>query len=312
MKKMTASAVIAGVALGLIGLSLWGCEDQSENIPTAGDEIAVYMEQGWAEYAAGDFAAARMSFIAANQRNALYLPAYNGLGWCAVRLTNFPDAEVQFSFITTLANDTTQADLLADAYAGLCLSSAIHRSVLEISGENDPVILNGLALQAIQRADSVFALQGENYNPADHDPNLGSQSLHLLNAQNYFYLQQFESSEEQLAFVDANFVDSLLSQAGYGVAVQNEIIALQMSVVGQDTSWYLSPAHPGIHNVTSASPSAGLGFEVLYAENKIQVLPEPGVSLSSGMNFTVSYVYIEAFAEYLYLLIERIEELIEI
>lgn len=282
MKTAIKITICGIIGLVMLGFLIVGCEDQSENIPTSWEGIAPLVEQGWTQYAAGDFTDAYQTFLEANQRNAFYLPAYNGLGWCAVRLTDFADAEIQFSFITTLANsaDTAEVKLLADAYAGLCLSSTIKRSVLEISGEGSPEQLQSLAQESIQRASYVFNLVGESYASweQNHD-SLTSESLHLLNAQNYFYLQEFENSEAELSVVDPDFVPSQLST--YGTSVNDEIVSLHREVVDQDTSWYLTPANPGIHNYTEITPPAlyyplnYLQYQVIYSENSIQVFTPP-------------------------------------
>jgi hypothetical protein len=224
MRSALLFGIAAASALALCALCFVGCEDQSENIPNQWDEKSELVAQGWEDYALGDYAGAQESFIAANQKDALFLPAYNGLGWCAVRLTNFDEAGVQFSFITTLADRDTQVALLADAYAGLSLSASIERSVKEILGEAEAGELRALAELSIAQADCVFALQGEDYDPADHDPALGSHSLHLLCAQNYFYLLEFVLAEEQLSYADPVFVYSMLYEAGYGQLVQDEIV----------------------------------------------------------------------------------------
>ncbi len=321
MKNYRIKALYAGLSLALLGVFLWGCSDQSENIPTSWESIQYLVDQGWQAYATGDFTTASQRFQEANQRNAFYLPAYNGLGWSAVRMANFAEAEVQFSFVTTLADPATEADLLADTYAGLALSAAIERSALEISGEGDAEQLRALAQQSIDRAQMVFDLLGEAYDPAEHDPAFGSPGLHLLNAQNYFYLQEFEASEEQLSLVDPAFVPAQLT--AYGTAVEGEIIPLQMTMAEQDTSWYLAPAHLGIHNYTQiiapdtviVPPDTFLVvidyYAVQYADNQILVAPASGSVLVEDLEFTVSYIYIDNFVEYLYKLIEHIEELIE-
>jgi len=310
MKTAFKLIVCGGLILGALGSFLTGCSDKSDNIPTVWEGIEPLMVQGWAQYASADFSAARQTFLEANQRNAFYLPAYNGLGWCAVRLTNFADAEVQFSFITTSATDTT---LLADAYAGLCLSSAIERSVLEISGEGGSEQLQELAQESISRAQIVFDLLGEDYSSTDMDhDSLSSQSLHLLNAQNYFYLQEFEESEAELSAVDPSFVPDQL--VIYGTSVSFEAIELVLEEVDQDTSWYLNPLNPGIHNYTEIVPPDSLmqlDYDIIYDGNRIQVFPAEGTLLEEDLEFIVSYVYIEDFAGYLYNLIEYIEELIE-
>jgi hypothetical protein len=300
-----------------VGILIIGCDDQSENIPTSPENISTFMAQGWASYAAEDFEAARLSFIEANQRNAFYLPAYDGLGWCAVRMTDFAEAAIQFSFITTLADPAEEAALLADAYAGLCLSATIERSVLEISGEATAEELDDLAQESIDMAQLVFDLfPGDDYSPEDHDPGFGSLTLHLFNAQNYFYLQEFGNSEMELTVVDTGFVAAQLLD--FGTEVTGELILLAMEVQELDTLWMLDPVNMGIHSivgeVTPPDTTLNLDYQVLYADNRVQVVPvSPTVidDLSVGLEFTMDYVYIDDFAAYLSSLISQIESLIE-
>ena len=105
--------MITALCLAVVGSFFTGCEDKSDDIPTyspGGDDFqAIWslMDDGWNHYANGDFEDAQDFFRSANQRNANYLPAYDGLGWCAVRLNDFVDAEIQFSFITTMRLSNT-------------------------------------------------------------------------------------------------------------------------------------------------------------------------------------------------------------
>lgn len=270
---------IACLLWGASVLWLGGCSDKSENIPTSYNSINDLMTLGWDQYNAENFAEARARFREANQRNALYLPAYNGLGWSAVRLADFADAEIQFSFITTLADPVAEKELLADAYAGLCLSAAIQRSVLEISGEGGAEQLQALASQSIQRSQMVFQLMGETYAPTEHDVGFGSHNLHLLNAQNYFYLREFESSEAELGFVDPGFVPQQLQI--YGTTVSEEPMNLERVVEDQDTSSYLIPVHTGIHHIISivppelVNPLNYITYDVQYDQNRILLTPNP-------------------------------------
>jgi len=320
MKNALPYSLTAGLALAMLGLFVLGCEDQSSNIPVQWNEISGLMATGWAQYAAGDYLDAKASFEAAGQRNAQFLPAYDGLGWCAVRLTNFSEAEQQFSFITTLADPQSEMDLLADAYGGLSLSATIERSYLEITEGGDQETLNALAQQSIDRANTVFDLLGENYHPADHDTAFGSDGLHLLCAQNYFYLQEYESSEAQLSIVDPDFMPTLLEQVGQEIT--DTFLPLNQEIIGSDSVWYLlavddlgQVTSPGVHTLGVFPPNLNIeGYEIEYhwdSQNRIIVHPAAGAELAVGMEIMASYVYLEDFPNYLYGLIEHIEDLIE-
>lgn len=314
MKTSPISILTAACCLALLGLGLSGCASKSDDIPTSYNDVGALMQQGWASYNAGNFAAATESFRQANERDAYYLPAYNGLGWSAVRQTNFSDAEVQFSFVTTLASPQSQSDLLADTYAGLSLSSAIQRASLENSGEGSAEELASLAMESISRAQMVFNLKGEAYDPAEHDPGFGSHNLHLLNAQHWFYLQRYDSSEAQLSIVDPTFVPAQLTI--YGELSENNTISLTPDTTAAGVDWYLNLPEGAplvIHHltqITQPDPTWNLTFEVLYSQNAIQVFPAAGTQLQPDANFIVSYMYITQFSEYLYNLITHIQELI--
>jgi hypothetical protein len=316
MKTSVTFTLLTAVSFYLLAFSFSGCSDQSDNIPTTYDDINVLMQEGWNHYNAGNFTAATESFRQASQRNAGYLPAYNGLGWSAVRQTNFTDAEVQFSFVTTV--DTASADLQADTYAGLSLSSAIERLALENSGEGTAEQLEVLARESISRTQYVFSLKGESYSPAEHDPGFGSPDLHLLNAQHYFYLQDFDSSEAELSIVDTAFVPAQLLIYGQSASIDSMVLNDTNLVAGEDTIWFLTipPSQPqGIHHLTQVSmPDTSLhlnlSYDVLYDQNWIQVIPLAGAQLDSGFVFNVGYIYVSNFPEYLFNLIERIQELI--
>jgi len=326
MKNVPLGYLVAGLAITLLSLLVLGCEDQSENIPVQWDEISELMATGWAEYEAGNYLEAKASFEAAGQRNAQYLPAYNGLGWCAVRLTNFDDAEEQFSFITTLANPESEASLLADAYAGLSLSAAIERSSLEITEGGDQVALDALAQQSFDRANLVFDLLGENYSPSDHDTGFGSEGMHLLCAQNYFYLQEYEHAEAQLNIVDPDFIPGLIEQ--FCATWTADSLFPQSEVVGSDTIWFLlaedntgAITSPGFHQVSQVSlvdttdtTVVIVGYQLEYhwaSQNRLILEAAEGKAPKASTPFTASYVYYDDFINYLYGLIEHIEELIE-
>ncbi len=314
MKTITSVILFGGFGFAVLGLLLIGCEEHSQDIPTSYTTMDQLMATGWGLYNSGDYLDAQQIFWEATNFNALYLPAYDGLGWCAVRLTDFTDAAVQFSFITTLADPATQAPLLADAYAGLALSAAIERAVMELSEAPDPAALQALAQESISSALIVFALMPLGYAPADHDAGFGSADLHLLNAQNYFYLQEFENAEMELTSVDtANFVAETLQQMG--TVVNGEVDSLVLTVENEDSTWFLIPVNPGIHHftqITAPVPDSTLQYVVQYSENQIQVMPDSGTTLEGGMTFTVDYVYLEDFADYLYQLLQYIESLIDL
>jgi hypothetical protein len=322
MKKKHLKFMCTAICIAVLGSFLiLGCEDQSDDIPTysPGDDdlqaIWALMIDGWDHYGNGYFEDAQDCFRAANQRNAAYLPAYNGLGWCAVRLNDFVDAEIQLSFITTLADpsDPLEVDLLADAYAGLCLSATIERLFMEITGEGDEILYNELSRESIEMALTVFDLVGEDYAPEDHDPGFGSQSLHLMNAQNYFYLQEFGESEFSLAEVDPDFVADQVE--AYGVDIADEVMELAMQVTDSDTSWILTPAFPAIHDVESLvpdDPGTDVDYEISFGVNDITIIPAEGVEVEEGDTFTVTYRYIDDLPQYLNDLIAHIQSLIQL
>ncbi len=284
--KLIGTTISLVVAIALVS----GCDDSSENIPnneqgTGWQGIEELMDAGWNAYNAGNFEDAQEQFRDANERNASYLPAYNGLGWCAVRLNDFVDAEIQFSFITTLADPDSLPDLLADAYAGLSLSATIERLFMEISGEGDETLYQSLMQESIDMANLVFSLVGEDYTPVDHDPDFNSASLHLMNAQNYFYLQEFANCEAQLSIVDTSFIETQL--ATYGEFVNGEVIELT-----RDDSWILSPANAALHHLTDEiTPPSYLPWEAdyewTYGGNSISVIQ------SLGEYEEISYEWVE-------------------
>ncbi len=317
MKRQIQTIFAAVLSLTLLGSFFVGCESESDDIPTSWESIESLMADGWAAYAANDFQSAYDSFLKANKRNAFYLPAYNGLGWCAVRMTDFSDAENQFSFIITLADPQAQAELLADTYAGRCLNATVERFYEEIYGDKSGSELEEYARSAIGFAQVVFDLLGENYAPVDHDPGFGSAGLHLLNAQNYYYLQEFWNAESELSYVDVNFVDSL--STALGSTVEGETIQLTqqtLEIGGTDTLvWTLTPQMPAVHNTLQVTPpdtSWHAAYQTLFGLDVIWVQPDEGTELEEGAEFTVDYLYIESLDQYLYELAERIESLIEI
>ncbi len=317
MNTKIKTIVCATISIAVAFTLLTGCEDSSDSIPNNDQGagwlgIEELMIAGWDAYNAGNFEEAQQQFRDANQRNALYLPAYDGLGWSAVRLGDFLDAAIQFSFITTEADPATEGILLADAYAGLSLSAVIERMTLQNNGEGSIEEYEALMVESIEMAEMVFGLMGEDYIPDGHDLSFGSEALHLMNAQNYFYLQEFGNSEEELSVVDPDFVADQVE--AYKADVVGELIEIPETTAFPDMA-SLSPANPAIHHITeiiAPDPAWVFTYEVSFGVNDFDVIPADGTELTGGDEFTVSYSYITDLPQYLDELIEHISSLINI
>jgi tetratricopeptide (TPR) repeat protein len=158
-----------GVSLGVLS----GCGDGGGGPRTTARSLTA---DGWDLFEAGEAVEALARFEEAVEISQAHGEAYNGIGWCCVRL----DSLVRGidSFETALANGVTNADPLS----GLAI---IYRDLEPVSFQS-----------AADFADSALALDPDY--AFDHDPTFDWHDLRLILAQSLIGLNRYEDAKAEV------------------------------------------------------------------------------------------------------------------
>jgi len=145
-------------------------------------------ENGWKEFALGNYAQAIDSFHLATQTNSLYIDAFNGLGWTYARMDSLEKA---LYYLTVCMVSADNEQVYKDARAG--------RSFVNLA-------LNEY-VKAIEDVDAVILEQFEYYyNYKDyafrHDASISSSDLVLVVAESYFMVGNYPACYEALFWID--------------------------------------------------------------------------------------------------------------
>ncbi|HDQ00208.1 MAG TPA: hypothetical protein ENN22_13645 [bacterium] len=138
-------------------------------------------EQGWTLFISKNYKSAANKFVEAFGKDPGYTEAYTGAGWAYARSLNLDKAVDSFS--AGIALNTN----LADAHAGLAFVYNAQKSYQN-------------SIQSAQQALTINA----NWNFA-HDQTLDYQDLHLLMAESYFALLDFNNSLAQVKLLNPAF-----------------------------------------------------------------------------------------------------------
>lgn len=164
--------LFVGFLLAALLAILSGCGDDGGPRTTARSLTA----DGWDLFEAGEMEEALAKFEAALEISEFYGEAYNGVGWCCVRLDSL-DRGLD-AFHAAAASGVTNADPLA----GLAI---IYR-------DREPVDFQ----MAADFADSALTLEAD-YG-FDHDPTLDWHDLRLILAQSLIGLGRYEDAKIQV------------------------------------------------------------------------------------------------------------------
>ncbi|MBU1872848.1 FtsK/SpoIIIE N-terminal domain-containing protein [bacterium] len=179
-------------------------EDSSTDIPSTFTNVTDELAYGWAEYQDGNYRAAIDHFTTVAERDAEVADAYNGLAWSYMRSKDLPSASSQFSFVLSLAKLQGNAELQADAYAGMFLMKYVNSVSGTLSGELSVDNAEALLVTGLQYADSTLKLQSDYSN--FHDPDFDAAALKKLMAYSYYSLHRFS---ESLSFIDEDVLNSI-------------------------------------------------------------------------------------------------------
>ncbi|MCK4416670.1 MAG: hypothetical protein KAV99_00695 [Candidatus Latescibacteria bacterium] len=179
---------LPGLILVIIALSISGCGDKgAEPEKTAPELIA----EGWQAYEARDYGGALSKFNEVVTKDATLADAYTGLGWTNAKLNVLSSAVTNFSQCLSLDPRNL------DAKAGLAF---VYNAQNEYS-------------QSITKANEVLSID-PNWS-FSHDNTLSSGDLHLLIAENYYALAEFENSlTEVRSFLNTSFAADVTTPEG--------------------------------------------------------------------------------------------------
>jgi tetratricopeptide (TPR) repeat protein len=199
------TAVVVTVAFVAIAA---GCgSDGGPKITAAG-----LTADGWKLFESGEVSEALATFEDALAITSTYGEAYNGIGWCCIRLDSLERGAQSFG--AAMANGVTSAD----PPAGMAI---IYRDFEPVDFE-----------LAVHFADSALSLD-PNYS-FDHDPRLDWRDLRLILAQCLLGLKRYQEAKDQVDILNpANtldpaadtFVEDLifevqrLEESGYRVSI---------------------------------------------------------------------------------------------
>jgi tetratricopeptide (TPR) repeat protein len=177
-------------AIALIAMT--GCDQEGENIPTSAPTIENFNSEAWALFQSGEFESAIADFRNAISRDVSKPEAYLGLGYCYSQLGDFAQAQSNFDFVLTLAEEKSEAAV--DAMAG--------KAAAYIASGDDSL--------AIMFGDKVIDEKGESY-AFRYDPTFTSTDIHLILAQAYFRTGKFTETTEQLDILEPGFLNNMSS-----------------------------------------------------------------------------------------------------
>jgi len=193
----------AAAAAGLLCLVAAGCgggssgtdpdPDPDPEEPTYGERVTT----AWTAFAAGSYATARASFLAAIGLDPAPAEAHTGLGWCELKLDD-PDA-AHAAFATGSTKTGTDA-VLADLYAGWAFAWNARQTAVDRHAESNARIAEAEA----REPDWAF----------EPLPGLDADDLSLLAAANFFALGAFDSSLARVQTLDPAFTADVGTAAG--------------------------------------------------------------------------------------------------
>jgi len=165
------------------------CSDKSDDIPTfaSAPTVSSLIEEGWAAFRAKNFEVAVQKFQEANERDALNLDSYVGLGWANMMIKKFTLARANFAKAITFGADNN--DVLAACYSGL-------------AGVD---LAEGNLAESISNVDMALT-----YKPdfqLEQEPDINKMDLYLVKAQAHFRMEHYSKSLEFVKMIDPTFLE---------------------------------------------------------------------------------------------------------
>ncbi|MBL7093383.1 hypothetical protein ISS22_05360 [candidate division KSB1 bacterium] len=186
----------------LIILLMAGCDVDNGTTPTENYNAQELTELGWDRFGTKDYQIALDKFEEAISKDANYVEAYCGAGWASARLKNLANSISYFSSCISLNSS------YEDGHAG---SAFVYNA-----GKN--------YLSSITSA--ISALDQNTTWAFLHDETLNYKDLHLLLAENYFALLNFNDCLTQVKILNSSFTADITTYDGR-VALAAEIERLR-------------------------------------------------------------------------------------
>ena len=176
--------------LGCIAIAgaLAGCGGDGETGPT--ETASSRTVEGWALFESGDYEGAIEKFARAVELDDSYAEAYCGMGWSYAKLDSLSSALASFG--RAIAEGGHGA-VLTDSYAG---SSPVYRD-----HDTRPAHFDSAAVYASN------ALSLERRYIFEHDETFDWHDLHLIMAQSYFALSDYNSANARVDSLSGNVQD---------------------------------------------------------------------------------------------------------
>jgi tetratricopeptide (TPR) repeat protein len=174
---------------GLVLLLIAGCESDNGTTPTeyTAQELT---EQGWDLFGTVDYLSALEKFEEAISKETNYVEAYCGAGWATARLTDLASSVSYFSSCISLNSS------YVDGHAGLAFVYNAQKKYLS----------------AITSANSALSQNSAWF--FQHDESLNYNDLHLLLAECYFFLLNFENCLAQVKILNTSFTADITTYDG--------------------------------------------------------------------------------------------------
>ncbi len=162
-----------------ISLAFFACETSNGTDPDlTADELT---QQGWDKFETGDYSEALDNFEKAIEKDNQFTDAHNGAGWASGRLTLLSDGASFFNNCLSLEPNYT------DAIAGLAFIKNAQKEYQ----------------QAINMANNLLSVDDQWV--FGHDTDINYRDLHLVLAECYFAILDFQNALNQVQKLDPSF-----------------------------------------------------------------------------------------------------------
>ena len=155
-----------------------------------GPSLEDLIQEGWTAFEQGDYDLASTKFTDAIAMSPVSAESYTGLGWSLFRLDNLGRAKSEFT--AGSGKDNPSADLFA--------GWAFVQNALKSYADS-----NTKASQALTQAPTWRF---------SHDSTLDASDLHILKAENYFLIGDFDNSLTEVRLLNPNFNADVSSSGG--------------------------------------------------------------------------------------------------
>jgi tetratricopeptide (TPR) repeat protein len=186
-----------------------GCQEESDDIPTAFDNVQQFQQEAWDFYNAGDYEAAIVSFDEVLEREGGNLDAKSGKAWSYFHLGSLDNAASGFQEVASGARLTGDDAILADSYAGLFFVYMKYKLEAELAGEAESVLI-GYTIDGLEKYYQLLLATDENYQHR-YEPDLFNfESIAKQQVKAYFSIQYFYKALLAIEHLDAGFTTAAL------------------------------------------------------------------------------------------------------